>query len=72
MSDDDVHLIAKHPSAKKFATLETPLAQVATACRSAWTTRPRNTFHPGLVTCEACKLFIAAHGIRGVWWKSAA
>lgn len=69
---DLVHLIAKRPGAKKYPTLETPLEQVATACRTAWSERPRTTFHPGLVTCEACKLFIAAHGIRGVWWKAAA
>ncbi len=67
-----VHLVAKHPATKKFATLVTPLEQVATACQSRWSSRPRSTFHLGLVTCEACKLFIVAHKLEGVWWKAAA
>lgn len=71
-NEEDVHLIAKRPGAKKWPTLLSPLAEVATACRSSWSERPRTTFHPGLVTCDACKLYIAARQIQGVWWKGAA
>ena len=68
---EPVHLMAKHPATKKFGTLETPLEHVATACQTKWPARPRRTFYTLLVTCEACKLFITAHQLEGVWWKAA-
>ena len=64
---DIVHLAARHPSTKKFGTLATPLEQVSTACRGKWTERPRRTLLPKLVTCDACKLYIAAHKLPENW-----
>lgn len=69
---DVIHLMAKHPVTKRFGTWATPLEQVATACRSHWSTRPRRTYGVERVTCEACKLFAIAHGLKGLWWKKAA
>lgn len=56
-----VHYEVAHPATKRIGTIETPLHHVATACTDQWSTRPRRTGLPRLVTCQTCLAWMAEH-----------